>query len=98
MRARISSRASRARRAPQGGIVATRLECAFLEGDALATWDALVDRVPNGTIFHSRRWTEIIAGAFARRARVLGVFRNGVLIAGTPLYERRTTGLVIANP
>lgn len=78
--------------------MATRLECAFVEGDALAAWDALVDRVPGGTIFHTHRWTEIIAGAFDRRARVLGVFKNGTLIGGAPLYERRVAHLTIANP
>ena len=61
--------------------MATRLECAFLEGDALTAWDALVERAPQGTLFHSYRWTALIADTFGRRARVLGVFRNGELVA-----------------
>lgn len=78
--------------------MATRLECALLEGDALAAWDALVERAPLGTLFHSYRWTALLAEAFGRTARVLGVFRNGELVAGSPLYERRVPGLVISNP
>jgi len=78
--------------------MATRLEAAFLEGNDLAAWDALVDRSAHATVFQSARWTSALAEAFGRRGRVLGVFRNGVLVGGVPIYERRVAGLVMTNP
>lgn len=78
--------------------MATRLETAFLEGDDVAAWDALVDRSAHATVFQGARWTGALAEAFGRRGRILGVFRNGVLVGGVPLYERRVAGLVMSNP
>ncbi len=78
--------------------MATRLETAFVEGNDLAAWDALVERAAHATVFQSARWTSALAEAFGRRGRVLGVFRNGVLVGGVPTYERRFAGLVMTNP
>ncbi|MFN0149111.1 MAG: GNAT family N-acetyltransferase [bacterium] len=78
--------------------MATRLETEFLGADQIAAWDALVDRAPHATVFQSTRWTNALADAFGRRGRILGVFRNGVLVGGVPTYERHFAGLAMTNP
>lgn len=78
--------------------MATKIEVAFLEEGHLGAWDALVERAPGGTLFHRSAWVRLLAEPFGRRARVLGVFRNGALVGGCPVYERRRLGLMLAKP
>lgn len=78
--------------------MATEIETAFLEEKDDAAWDALVASSPHGTVFHSTRWLRLVAPAFGRVPRIVGVFRNGTLVGGAPVYERRLFGLLIADP
>lgn len=78
--------------------MATEIEARFLAEAERETWDAFVARAHAGTIFHQSAWVRLIAETFGRRPRVLGVHRNGVLIAGCALYERRVLGLRFADP
>jgi len=78
--------------------VATQFETAILEEANEAAWDALVAAAPCGTVFQSTRWLRIVARAFGRTPRVIGVFRNGTLVGGCPVYERRLLGFLVSDP
>lgn len=78
--------------------MATRLEARLLDESEHASWDALVADAAGGTLFHRSAWARLLGDVFGRRARFLAVFRNGTLVGGCPVYERRMIGLSIAAP
>ncbi len=78
--------------------MATQFEAWFLAGSEHEAWDAFVLRARCGTIFQQSAWVRLIAEVFGRRPRILGVRRNGLLVGGCPLYERRVLGLPFADP
>jgi hypothetical protein len=78
--------------------VATRFEAEFLDGSALDDWDALAAAAPGATAFHRAGWLRLVARAYGRAPRVVGVVRNGALVGGSPVYERTVFGMRIAAP
>lgn len=78
--------------------MATEFEARLLSEAEHEAWDAFVSRARAGTLFHRSDWVRLVADVFGRRPRILGVWRNGVLVAGCPLYERRVLGLRFADP
>jgi len=78
--------------------VADRFETAFLEEDAFAEWDRLVERSPEGTVFQTARWFRILGDALEKEWRVLGCFKNGNLVGGCAGLLSRRAGLELWLP
>ena len=67
----------------------------YLSSTEYALWDSLVDVSPQGSVFCRSWWLT----ALGNSVRVLGLFSNGRLVAGIPLYFERRLGIrVCAMP
>lgn len=60
-----------------------------LDSSQLPAWDALVESSPQGSVFTQSWWLQAACG----RAKVLGYFEAGKLLAGMPLHYERRLGL-----
>jgi len=66
------------------------ITCQILKQEEYPEWDELIDRSPNGTIFHYSWWLQTTATEFSILA-----LRNerGVIVAGMPIPFERRPGL-----
>lgn len=58
--------------------------------DNFTLWDALVDKSPQGTIFHSSDWINKCASLLNKKYLFLGCFENDELIGGCSLFITRS--------
>lgn len=62
--------------------------------DELHTWDALVDRSAEGTVFHSSHWLLTNASLLNKNLIILGCYEGEELIGGCPLFLLNPYGLL----
>lgn len=68
------------------------LRCEILKREQYGEWDALVDRSPHGTVFHSSWWLSIAA----ERLDILVVReKNGSLCGGIPFTTRKRASMTL---
>ena len=60
-------------------------------------WDALVAAAPDGEVFHTSAWLDLLERSFRVRSVRLGLVRSGRLVAGLPLLLRRIGPFVVAG-
>lgn len=53
-------------------------------------WDAFVGSHPDGTVFHSARWTAAIRRAFGHETTIFVAEREGEIVGGVPLTHVRS--------
>lgn len=63
----------------------------YLRSDEYPIWDALVADSDQGSVFCRSWWLNAVEG----EVKVLGLFEDGVLCAGMPLYFTRRAGLKV---
>ena len=70
-----------------------RAEMATDEG----LWDELVGSAASGEIFHTSAWLELTGRVFGADLLRLGIFEGPELVAGLPLFSRRTGPLTVSG-
>lgn len=74
------------------------LELAFLDETRHDEWDSLVRDAPEGCLFHTAKWTRLLAEPFGADARILAIIAGERVIGGCPVYVKGALGLSISNP
>lgn len=62
------------------------MECRVLSSSDLPRWMELLDRSPHSSVFARTWWTETVTMGLGR---ILGVFKEDLLVAGVPISEER---------
>ena len=78
--------------------MAASVEVRVLESSEYDAWRALVAASPDGSIYATAEYLDILCRAAGGRFRVLAAFRGAELVGGLPLYERPGRGGLIAGP
>lgn len=63
------------------------LEIKQMRPSDYASWDAYIDRVPQGTFFHRSGWKRVIESSFGHRCYYLQAIRNGIIEGVLPLVH-----------
>ena len=69
-------------------VVSSALSVNVLSEEEYDDWAHLVADSPDGSIYATAQYLEILCRAAGREFRILGVRRGDRLIGGVPLYER----------
>lgn len=69
--------------------MASKLYLELLKPSQYDIWDDLVDRSPQGTVFHKSWWLKHIANHQNTNLHFLGVFREDELVGGCSIYEEK---------
>jgi lipid II:glycine glycyltransferase (peptidoglycan interpeptide bridge formation enzyme) len=64
----------------------SRIEARILAEDELDTWDQLVRRSEQGSVFHSSKWITLSAKSLRSDYAIIGVFNDSELIGGCFFY------------
>ena len=74
------------------------VEVRALRSDEFDAWRELVAASPDGSIYATAEYLDILCRAAGGGFRVLGAFRGAELVGGLPLYERRGRQGLLAGP
>jgi hypothetical protein len=64
----------------------TQIDVHFLNESEYSQWDQLVNQSEQGTIFHSSKWITTVAKSLQIDYKIIGVFKDSVLIGGCSFY------------
>lgn len=59
-------------------------------------WRAMLEHSPQGSVYALPEYLDALCEATGATSRIVGVFLNGQLVGGVPLYERRERAGVVA--
>jgi hypothetical protein len=73
------------------------IEIKEIKKENYGLWDELVEKSPQGTIFHSSDWSSICAKLLNKKLKIYGCFKNGQLVAGCSFYTYKKGFFKIAS-
>jgi len=78
--------------------VAASVEVRTLESSEYDAWRSLVAGSPDGSIYATAEYLDVLCRAAGGRFRVVAAFRGAEMVGGLPLYGRPERGGLLAGP
>jgi hypothetical protein len=71
-----------------------KIDVSVVTPDQYDIWDSIVDTIPQGTFFHYSKWLRICAKHQNSDIKLFGLYINGDLAGGCPLYFSHLYGFI----
>lgn len=69
-----------------GGMRMSDIEIREIESSEYKLWDSLVEKSPQGTVFHTSDWLTVCSNSLNEKLKIYAFFENEKLIGGCPIF------------